>query len=161
AGVLALIEQFEGFEAPAGHWEKYLLPARLESYDPVWFDGLTFFGQAVWGRLCPRFVSAPSQKDNGSNVPAGNGRPMKAFTRSTPISLMLREDIPWLLSPVEETAAVNTSLTGRASFSKKYDSSSPNAQYSVPSTQCPVRNAERPVWKVQEPLTTSGSLTTH
>src|SRR5207249_12301793 len=53
AGLLALIEQLEGFEAPAGHWERHLLPARLESYDPAWLDGLTFFGQAAWGRLRP------------------------------------------------------------------------------------------------------------
>src|SRR5204863_9232656 len=38
AGLLALIEQLEGFEAPAGHWEEYLLPARLESYEPEWLD---------------------------------------------------------------------------------------------------------------------------
>ena len=52
-GLLALIEQLEGFEAPAGHWEKYLLPARLEAYDPAWLDALTFFGQVAWGRLRP------------------------------------------------------------------------------------------------------------
>src|SRR5262249_61671806 len=53
-GLLTLIEQFEGFEAPAGHWEKYLLPARLEEYSPAWLDGGAFFGQAPWGRLRPR-----------------------------------------------------------------------------------------------------------
>ena len=52
-GLLSLIEQLEGFEAPAGHWEKYLLPARIDSYSPGWLDGLTFFGQAAWGRLRP------------------------------------------------------------------------------------------------------------
>src|SRR5688500_12370136 len=40
-GLLRLIEQLEGFEAPAGHWEKHILPARLESYDPAWLDTLT------------------------------------------------------------------------------------------------------------------------
>src|SRR5262249_9353861 len=44
AGLLRLIGQLEGFEAPAGHWEKYILPARLESYDPAWLDALTFMG---------------------------------------------------------------------------------------------------------------------
>src|SRR5262249_44695688 len=51
AGILSVVEQLQGFEAPAGHWEKYLLPARLESYDSSWLDGLTFSGQIAWGRL--------------------------------------------------------------------------------------------------------------
>jgi ATP-dependent Lhr-like helicase len=92
AGLSALIEQLEGFEAPAGHWEKYLLPARLESYSPGWLDGLTFFGQAGWGRLRSR--------SSGTN----NGKPMKAFTRSTPITLMARDHVPWLLHPAEDSA---------------------------------------------------------
>jgi ATP-dependent Lhr-like helicase len=94
-GLLALVEQLEGFEAPAGHWEKYLLPSRLESYSPGWLDGLTFFGQAAWGRLV--VTTQPGKDTNG-----GNGRPLKALTRSTPITLMLREDVGWLLPPLEE-----------------------------------------------------------
>src|SRR5262249_34669997 len=80
AGVLALLEQLEGFEAPAGHWEKYLLSARIEEYSSAWLDGLTFFGQAAWGRLRPL---ASLNAGKGTN---GNGRPMKALTRSTPIT---------------------------------------------------------------------------
>src|SRR4029453_6194034 len=53
SGLLRLIEQLEGFEAPAGHWEKYILPARLETYEAGWLDALTFMGQAAWGRLRP------------------------------------------------------------------------------------------------------------
>jgi ATP-dependent Lhr-like helicase len=91
AGLLALIEQFEGFEAPAGHWERHLLPARLQAYNGSWLDNLTFFGQAAWGRLRPLVARAA----NGSKR---NGRPMKALTRSTPITLMLRDDVAWLLA---------------------------------------------------------------
>jgi ATP-dependent Lhr-like helicase len=90
AGLLALIEQLEGFEAPAGHWERYLLPARLESFDGSWLDHLTFFGQVAWGRL------RPSIAKNSSGA-TRNGRPMKALTRSSPITLMLRDHVPWLL----------------------------------------------------------------
>jgi ATP-dependent Lhr-like helicase len=94
AGVLALIEQLEGFEAPAGHWEKHILPARLEAYDPGWLDTLTFMGQAVWGRLRP--VTRMQQAGEA------NGRPMKALTRSTPITLMLRDHSSWLLPSPEQ-----------------------------------------------------------
>lgn len=88
AGLLALVEQLEGFEAPAGHWEKHILPARLAEYDPAWLDTLTFMGQAGWGRLRPASSDAA-------------GKPMKALTRSTPITLMLRDHAAWLLPSTE------------------------------------------------------------
>jgi ATP-dependent Lhr-like helicase len=94
AGLLALIEQLEGFEAPAAHWERHIFPARLESYDPAWLDTLTFMGQAGWGRLRP----AAWMQQTGE----ANGRPMKAMTRSTPITLMAREHASWLLPPPEQ-----------------------------------------------------------
>jgi ATP-dependent Lhr-like helicase len=94
AGLLAVIEQLEGFEAPAGHWERHILPARIEAYDPSWLDTLTFMGQAAWGRLRP--VAWRQQAGDA------NGRPMKAMTRSTPITLMLREHAAWLLPSAEQ-----------------------------------------------------------
>jgi ATP-dependent Lhr-like helicase len=99
AGLLSVVEQLEGFEAPAGHWEKYLLPARLESYDSSWLDGLTFSGQVAWGRLRQLASSVAAKGANGAST---NGRPLKALTRSTPISLMIRDRVPWLLRPTEE-----------------------------------------------------------
>src|SRR5262249_44321893 len=77
AGLATLLEQVEGFEAPAGHWEKYLLSSRLEAYSPGWLDGLTFFGQAAWGRIRPRGTSSePAQEKefNELQIPIGNGR---------------------------------------------------------------------------------------
>jgi len=38
--VRAIIEQLEGFEAPAAAWEGELLPSRLAEYDPAWLDAL-------------------------------------------------------------------------------------------------------------------------
>lgn len=103
AGLLSLIELLEGFEAPAGHWEKHLLPARLTLYDATWLDNLTFHGQVAWGRLRPHTTNAGK---------ASNGRPMKALTRSTPITLMLRDDISWLLAPTQEDAGAAELLLG-------------------------------------------------
>jgi ATP-dependent Lhr-like helicase len=132
-GLLALIEQLEGFEAPAGHWEKYLLPARLESYGSGWLDSLTFFGQVVWGRLLairnlkseirnPKQIQNPKYQTDGlivrevspssfesvSDLGFGpsnlsRGRPMKALTRSTPITLMHREHMAWMLPTADES----------------------------------------------------------
>jgi ATP-dependent Lhr-like helicase len=108
AGLLALIEQLEGFAAPAGHWERAILPARVEAYNPAWLDALTFSGQASWGRLRPA-ASTDSSGDTGG-APAA-GRPMKALTRSTPITLMLREHVPWLLPPSDAPEA-NPAVAG-------------------------------------------------
>ncbi len=111
SGLLTVVEQLEGYEAPAGHWEKYILPKRLEDYDPAWLDSLTFFGQAGWGRLRP--PSSASPKATGTN-----GKPMKAMTRSTPIALMLRDHLAWLPPPTPDTSADllarNMSLGGNA-----------------------------------------------
>jgi ATP-dependent Lhr-like helicase len=88
SGLLAIIELLEGFSAPAAHWERFLLPSRLDEYAPHWLDELTFRGQIVWGRLN---ASAKGEQD-------GRARPMKAFTRSTPIALMIRDHVGWLRS---------------------------------------------------------------
>jgi ATP-dependent Lhr-like helicase len=113
AGLLALIEKLEGFEAPAGHWEKYLLPTRLESYNSGWLDSLTFFGQVAWGRL--RTLASMNARQ-GPNGTVSNGRPLKALTRSTPITLMLRDHVSWLLPSGEENAelAADCPLGGNA-----------------------------------------------
>lgn len=47
----ALIEQLEGFEAPAAAWEGEIFPSRLLEYDPAWLDALCLSGQVVWARL--------------------------------------------------------------------------------------------------------------
>ena len=51
--VRAIIEQLEGFEAPAASWEGELLPSRLAEYDPAWLDALCLSGEMVWARLTP------------------------------------------------------------------------------------------------------------
>src|SRR5439155_20774652 len=93
AGLLTLVEQLEGFEAPAGHWERHILPARLEAYDPAWLDTLTFMGQAGWARLRPVAWMQAGE---------ATGRPMKPMTRSTPIALMVRDHASWLLPSPEQ-----------------------------------------------------------
>jgi ATP-dependent Lhr-like helicase len=101
AGLQAIIEKLEGFEAPAGHWEKYLLPARLESYRSGYLDSLTFFGQVVWGRS-----RLPTSFSNVARTIEPVGRPLKSLTRSTPITLMHREHVPWLLPLLEDNSKI-------------------------------------------------------
>ncbi|HKQ61499.1 MAG TPA: DEAD/DEAH box helicase [Candidatus Polarisedimenticolaceae bacterium] len=73
-----LLEQLEGFEAPAAAWEGELLPARLAEYDPVWLDALCLAGRFAWLR-----ASAPSSPDG----------PRAAPIRTTPIALLPREQL--------------------------------------------------------------------
>src|SRR4029078_11638034 len=79
----AIIEQLEGFEAPAAAWEGELLPARMVEYDPAWLDALCFAGEVVWGRLPPL---ARSAADNGERS-RGSGT-----VRNTPIALLRRKN---------------------------------------------------------------------
>ena len=85
AGLMEVIEQLQGFEAAAGAWESQLLPSRVSEYQPLLLDHLCFGGEVVWGRLARR----PST-DDGDGVRAG-------LLRTGPITLALRQDLPWLL----------------------------------------------------------------
>lgn len=92
-GAREALAQLQGFEMPAGAWEQRVLAARMADYDPAWLDQLFMSGEAVWGRLRP-----PVR--NGDDAPT-----MANLTRTVPISLALREDLPWLL-PEEREASL-------------------------------------------------------
>jgi ATP-dependent Lhr-like helicase len=85
-GVLAAIEQLQGFELAAGGWESAVLPARVAEYKREWLDALCLSGEVAWGRL--------GLRENAD--PARSGSP----SRATPIALARRDDLPWLLSAV-------------------------------------------------------------
>ena len=106
AGVAVVIEQFQGFEWPAGDWER-LFAERVESYRPEWLDDLCLSGEVVWGRLS---VLAPAADAHDPTV-GETRRAGKSPSRRTPITFMLRQDLPWLLQahrgstvPAEPTA---------------------------------------------------------
>ena len=90
-GVLAVVEQLQGFELAAGSWEEAIFPARVTAYRPEWLDDLCFAGEVVWGRLA---LSAPAV-DGGAG---GAGRGGAVPSRATPVSFMLRGNLPWLLA---------------------------------------------------------------
>ncbi len=86
AGLLAVVEQLQGIEVPAGDWETEILPARVVGYDPRWLDELCLGGEVAWGRLSPR----PDPERRGSAVPSP----------ATPIAIVLRDDLAWQLAAV-------------------------------------------------------------
>jgi ATP-dependent Lhr-like helicase len=92
AGLAEVIEQLQGFELPAGEWER-LFAQRVESYRPEWLDDLCLSGEVVWGRL-----SVLERAADGDDPAAGEPRRSgKTPSRRTPITFMLRQDLPWLL----------------------------------------------------------------
>jgi ATP-dependent helicase Lhr and Lhr-like helicase len=90
AGLAEVIEQLQGSERPAGEWER-ILAERVESYRPEWLDELCFSGEVVWGRLS---VLEPAAEGEEAGEPRPSG---KSPSRRTPITFMLRQDLPWLL----------------------------------------------------------------
>jgi ATP-dependent Lhr-like helicase len=90
-GLMAAIEQLEGFELAAAAWENDVLAARVADYEPEQIDRLCLSGRVAWGRLTP-----------GSKAPL----------RSSPIAVMPRENVgKW---GVEKSPMVDLSSEARA-----------------------------------------------
>jgi ATP-dependent Lhr-like helicase len=87
AGVMAVVDQLQGFEIAAGAWEEAVLPARVESYQPRWLEDLCLSGELVWGRLALRTEADDDTVRRGSATPS----------RATPVTFAQRPDLSWLL----------------------------------------------------------------
>ena len=85
AGLVAVLEQLQGVEAAAVAWEPELFSRRVHHYQPGWLDQLCHNGDVAWLRLTPRVV-------DDLDAPATS--PSKA----TPIAVLFRDDVGWLLA---------------------------------------------------------------
>jgi ATP-dependent Lhr-like helicase len=63
-GLKQVLERLDGFEAPARAWERSILPARLERYEPSLLDMACLSGDVRWGR-----ASAPGVLRTTSATP--------------------------------------------------------------------------------------------
>ena len=108
-GVLAVVEQLQGYELAAGAWERHIFGARVDGYRREWLDELCISGHVCWGRLSIRDSdraggSGPSgargSPPTGSVLPRASTATVKrtAPSRVTPITIALRGDLPWLLA---------------------------------------------------------------
>ena len=115
--VRAIIEQLEGFEAPAAAWEGELLPGRLAEYDPAWLDALCLSGEVVWARLTPPAVPSPAARAAASENGVERSRGA-APVRNTPIALMQRKNFAiWnSVFPAPSLSEVEFSTTTRAVY---------------------------------------------
>ena len=83
-----VIDQLQGFETAAGALESEVLASRVTDYQGVLLDRLCVGGEVVWGCM-------------GRQLEPGNGAAAKSpLTRTTPVTLALRESLDWLLGPL-------------------------------------------------------------
>ena len=90
-GLRAILAQLDGVELPARAWERDVLPARLDRYDPAMLDMLCLTGEVAWARL-----------STGPTPVVG----------ATPIALFLREHADeWLSLRSEPTVRLKADTT--------------------------------------------------
>ncbi len=74
-GLREVLGGLDGFELAAGAWERTVLPARVDGYEPAMLDMLCLSGEIAWMRL---------------SAPTSDSRP-PLLVPATPIALFLRE----------------------------------------------------------------------
>ena len=98
SGLLQVVRQLQGCEVSAAAWESHVLPARVEGYQPEMLDQLCLSGEVMWGRLSPH----PAFDGVEGDAEAGGAAPRRRRVRPTrvaPVTLLLREDLTWLMPP--------------------------------------------------------------
>lgn len=113
-GLLGVLEQLQGFEAAAAAWEPELLARRVQRYDPAWLDRLCHAGDVAWLRLGPRSgdrLAGGGRDGDLDEVDSVNDREAAgvatAPSKATPIAVLLRADLGWLLSATREGVAAS------------------------------------------------------
>ena len=116
AGLGEVLGQLQGVDAAAYAWEREILPARVAGYDPDWIDLLCLRGEIAWGRLDLRVreAGAPPSSPSSPSSPASPSSPTstdgplypdtarRSLTRVTPIAILGRADLGWLLREGDE-----------------------------------------------------------
>ena len=88
-GLREVLGGLDGFELAAGAWERTVLPARIDGYEPSMLDMLCLSGEIAWMRL---------------SAPTGDSRP-PLLVPATPIALFLREHRDaWHVEPGRRSA---------------------------------------------------------
>ncbi len=72
-GLRSVLSVLDGLELPASAWERAVLPARLDHYDPAWLDMLCLTGEA--GMVAPERALGGERRETGA---AGRAVPARA-----------------------------------------------------------------------------------
>lgn len=89
-GTLEILQQLQGFEAPANSWEREILARRIANYDPKALDQLCLTGAVGWGRLSPHPATLTEQTGTNRRV---------IPTSVAPIAFFVRDDAEWMILP--------------------------------------------------------------
>ena len=98
-GLARVIGQLQGYDTAVGSWEPQVLARRVRDYDPAWLDRLCHQGEVTWLRLRPPVLEDPDRRLAGA-------------TRTTPVSVVLRADLPWLVAAHRGEACPPTPACG-------------------------------------------------
>ena len=99
-GLALVIDQLQGMEVAVGAWEEPVLAARVEHYRPQLLDELCASGAVAWGRLSLR---------NEDDAPR---RASATPSRATPVALVRRDDLHWLLAAARACGAPQPPVAG-------------------------------------------------
>ena len=103
----ALIDQLEGFEAPAAAWEGEIFPSRVSDYDPAALDSLCLSGRVMWARLTTPKPGPERLKASGP-------------VRTTPIALLNRKSLSLWTPLFPQPALDQINLTSGAASVYEY-----------------------------------------
>jgi len=97
-GTLEILQQLQGFEAPANAWERRILGRRIADYDPKALDRLCLTGAVGWGRLSPHPATFEDQNSISRRV---------IPTSVAPVAFFVREDSDWMIPQHPEGASAD------------------------------------------------------
>jgi ATP-dependent Lhr-like helicase len=86
-GLLEVLGQLQGYEAPANSWENEILKRRVADYDPAVLDNLCLRGAVGWGRLSPHPAMLRESGDRGRRIVPSS---------VAPITFFVRDDSDWM-----------------------------------------------------------------
>ena len=111
-GILEVIRQLQGFEAPANAWESQILARRVADYDPLILDQLCLTGEVGWGRLSPHPATLLLTEDSTAlpSLPARRVTPSSV----APITFFVREESDWMMPRHAPLAEMSRSLSEAA-----------------------------------------------
>ena len=135
AGLVTVLEQLQGYEAAAMAWEPELLGRRVQHYRPEWLDSLCHAGETAWLRPFPR------------PRPTGDG-PAAGPSKATPISVLFRSDLTWLLASARGgnvTAPADGPVAAVVEVMRRRGACF--ATELVAATGCPPAVVERALWE--------------
>jgi len=87
-GTLEILQQMQGYEAPANSWERQILGRRVADYDPKVLDHLCLTGAVGWGRVSPHPATLETVTPERRRV---------VPTSVAPITFFVREDADWMI----------------------------------------------------------------